>query len=141
MSDKHIIEDLLKSHGLKKTPIRMEMLHLFFKYDHALSASDIEAYMKSDHDRVTVYRALTSFEENGILHKASEDVQGIKYALCSSNCPDKTHADMHAHFTCEACHHTYCLEDVRVPEVEVSDSYSISKVNYTLKGTCKQCQS
>ncbi|GAA0196393.1 hypothetical protein GCM10009122_60990 [Fulvivirga kasyanovii] len=141
MDNKRIIEDLLKSHGLKKTPIRLEMLQLFFKYDFALSASDLDTLMKSGHDRVTVYRALASFEEHGILHKASEDVQGIKYAMCSSSCPDEVHTDMHAHFTCDECHHTYCLEDVKVPEVKVSNNYAIDRVNYTLKGTCKQCKS
>ena len=95
----------------------MEMLDLFMHHDFALSASDIVSKMKAGHDRVTVYRALSSFEEHGILHKASEDGQGSKYALCGHSCPDITHTDRHAHFICDECRQTYCLEGVEVPEV------------------------
>lgn len=139
MDNKKLIGDLLHSHGLKKTPIRTEMLELFTDHDFALSARDIEAKMTARHDRVTIYRALNSFEEHGIIHRASEDRQGIKYALCSSDCQNEPHADKHAHFVCDECHQTYCLEDVEVPEVEVSGDFSISRVNYTLSGICKEC--
>lgn len=140
MDNKRQIGDLLHGHGLKKTPIRTEMLELFVNHDFALSASDIMARMKAGHDRVTVYRALSSFQEHGILHKASEDGQGIKYALCGHSCPDETHADHHAHFVCDECHQTYCLESVEVPLVEVSDDFSVNRVNYTLSGVCKECK-
>ncbi|UXP30784.1 transcriptional repressor [Reichenbachiella agarivorans] len=139
MDKKKMIGDLLHDNGLKKTPIRTEMLELFMNHDFALSASDIVSKMKAGHDRVTVYRALASFEEHGILHKASEDGQGVKYALCGHSCPDETHADRHAHFICDECHQTYCLEEVEVPEVEVSEDFSVNKVNYTLSGVCKEC--
>ena len=135
---KHIT-DLLHAHGLRKTPIRTEMLALFIKHDTALSASDIIARMKSKHDRVTVYRALSSFEDHGILHRASEDERGVKYALCGQHCPGESHADQHAHFICDQCHQTYCLEDIKVPRVTVSDEFSVNRTNYTLGGTCRVC--
>ena len=139
MDSKRLIGDLLRSHGLKRTPIRTEMLELFMNHDIALSASDIVAKMKAGHDRVTVYRALSSFEEHGILHKASEDGQGIKYAMCGHDCPDEIHADRHAHFVCDQCHQTYCMENVEVPYVKVSDEFSVSRVNYVFNGVCKAC--
>ena len=139
MNKQGIIADLLHAHGLRKTPIRMEMLALFIKHDTALAASDIIANMKLKLDRVTVYRALSSFEEHGILHRASEDERGIKYALCGQHCPDEAHADQHAHFICEQCHKTYCLDTIKVPEVVVSDEFSVNRTNYTLSGTCKAC--
>ena len=141
MKDEKWVGDLLRGHGLKKTPIRTEMLELFMHHDFALSASDIIAKIKARHDRVTVYRALASFEENGILHKASEDGQGIKYALCKTDCPDERHTDEHAHFICDECLQTYCLEDVKIPEVALSEDFSVSRVNYTLGGLCKACKS
>lgn len=140
MDNKRLIGDLLHAHGLKKTLIRTEMLELFMNHDFALSASNIVAKMTAGHDRVTVYRALSSFEEHGILHKASADGQGVKYALCGHSCPDKTHADQHAHFVCDECHQTYCLENVEVPKVEVSDGFSVNRVNFTLGGVCKECK-
>lgn len=141
MDNERPISDLLHDHGLKKTPIRTEMLDLFMNHDYALSASDIIGRMKGENDRVTVYRALVSFEEHGILHKASDDGQGVKYALCSHSCPDEAHDDQHAHFVCDECHKTYCLDDVAIPEVEVSNEFSVDRVNYTLRGICKECKS
>ena len=140
MDNKKLIGDLLHAHGLKKTPIRIEMLALFMDHDFALSASDIVAKMTAGHDRVTIYRALSSFAEHGILHRASEDGQGIKYALCGQHCPDEPHTDKHAHFICAECHQTYCLEDVKVPEAKISNEFSVTSVNYTLNGICKQCK-
>ncbi len=139
MDNRSLIGDLLHAHGLKKTPIRTEMLGLFMDHDFALSASDIGAKMKAGHDRVTVYRALSSFEKHGILHKASEDGQGIKYALCGHSCPNEIHADRHAHFVCDKCHQTYCLESIEVPEVSALADFSVNKVSYILSGICKEC--
>ncbi len=140
MDNMKLIGDLLHSHGLKKTPIRTEVLELFMDHDFALSASDIVAKMTAGHDRVTIYRALSSFEEHGILHRASEDGQGTKYALCGHKCPDEQHTDKHAHFVCDECHQTYCLEDVQVPEVEVSSEFTVERTSFVLGGICRQCQ-
>ncbi len=139
MDNQQFIADLLRNHGLRRTQIRTEMLSLFIKHDTALSASDIIAKMRIKLDRVTVYRALSSFEAHGILHRASEDERGIKYALCEQHCPDEAHADQHAHFICYQCHQTFCLEDVKVPEVTVSSKFSVDRTNYTLSGTCQAC--
>ena len=140
MNEKRLTGDLLQVNGLKKTPIRIEILDLFMTHNFALSASDIIARMKSGNDRVTVYRALASFEKHGILHKASEDGHGIKYALCGQACPNETHTDQHAHFICDKCHKTYCLEEITVPEIELSNEFSVNSVNYTLRGICKECK-
>jgi len=140
MDNRRIIGDLLQAHGLKRTPKRLDILELFMTEEVALSASDVIAKMEGRSDRVTIYRALASFEEHGILHRASEDAQGIKYALCKSNCPDEAHTDKHAHFVCDECNQTYCLENIKVPEVNLSHDFSVKRVNYTLGGLCKECQ-
>ena len=140
MNHDRLIKDLLHAHGLKKTPIRTEMLELFLEHDFALSASDIVAKMTARHDRVTIYRGLNSFEEHGILHRASEDGQGVKYAMCSQHCPDEPHTDKHAHFVCDECHQTYCLEEVEVPKVKLSDQFSVHGFQYTISGICKSCK-
>ena len=41
MSNQKFTAELLRAHGLRKTPIRTEMLTLFMKHNAALSASDI----------------------------------------------------------------------------------------------------
>lgn len=131
----------LHDHGLKKTPIRVKILELFLEHDYALSAVDVLALMPKGQDKVTVYRALTSFEEKGLIHRASEDGHGVKYAACNHQCPDELHADAHAHFVCDVCHHTYCLDHVQVPELKTGEDFEVDRIHYTLSGTCKNCLS
>lgn len=138
--NRKVIGDLLHTHGLKKTPIRTEMLELFMNNDFALSASDILVRMKAENDRVTVYRALNSFEEHGILHIASEDGRGAKYALCSHNNHDEPHYDQHVHFVCDKCDKTFCLKDTRIPNVQISSEFLVNRIQYTLHGICKECK-
>ena len=130
------IKELLNSNGLKKTPIRLEMLKVFMSHEVALSASDIVSKMTVKNDLATIYRALTSFEENGIIHRASEDSLGVKYALYNEESTHKSHA----HFICDTCHETYCLDDIQVPEADSSSDFIIKGANYTLNGVCKKCQ-
>ncbi|MTI31586.1 Fur family transcriptional regulator [Xanthovirga aplysinae] len=140
MDNKRRIGDLLHAHNLRKTPIRTEMLEMFMDHDFALSANNVITKMMGRYNRVTIYRALNSFEEHGILHRASEDGHGIKYAMCGPHCPDQLHLDKHAHFVCDECHHTYCLEEVKVPNVELSNEFSVRHANYNLSGICKKCK-
>ncbi|WP_062059466.1 Fur family transcriptional regulator [Aquimarina longa] len=137
-TQKHI-EELLKSHKLKKTSARIEMLKIFMNYNHALSAREVISYMKIAHDRVTIYRTLSSFEKHGILHKASEDSNGIRYALCSHECPEEVHTDEHVHLICEKCSHTYCLEDIKIPKIDVLEKFIAQKISYTINGICNSC--
>jgi Fur family transcriptional regulator, ferric uptake regulator len=136
----HMIEEYLKLHGLRKTPIRMELLHIFFDNDFALSLSDIKTNLKVNYDRVTVYRALNSFLENGLLHLVPDTNHGNKYALCSDHCPHTAHQDIHVHFICKKCQKTFCLEEVRVPAIELSEDFHAESYDYTISGVCKNCQ-
>ncbi len=140
MNTQQHAEELLSNHGLKKTPIRIAMLKFFMEHQFALSASYIESNMKAMSDRVTIYRALSSFEEKGILHKAPDDGYGVKYALCSEHCPDNAHEDHHVHFICQECSNTYCLEDVHIPMVKLPEDYAIESFTYTINGVCKACK-
>jgi len=136
-----LIRDLLESNGLKKTPIRIEILQTFLDKDYALSAKDLMGLLKIGLDRVTLYRALNSFENNGILHRASEDQFGVKYAICNDQCPNELHSDHHAHFICESCQQTYCLESVQTPDVKLKEGFMVDRVSFTMSGTCKYCVS
>jgi len=140
MGNEKIIGELLQAHGFRKTTIRMEILDIFMNHVFALSANDIIARLKVSNDRATVYRALSSFEEHGIIHKAAEYGQGVKYALCSFNDFNETIDNQHAHFICDKCQKTYCLKEIVIPEIQVSKEYSVNRVNYTLYGTCKECK-
>ena len=60
---------LLKHHDLRLTQVRKEVLSVFLKKEQALSQSDIEENV-GQIDRITLYRTLRSFEDNGLIHRA-----------------------------------------------------------------------
>lgn len=139
MAEENEVINILRSYGLKKTAVRSGILKLFLKHNHALSAIDVMQKLDEKPDRVTVYRALSSFEEHGILHKASMDGQAATYAMCSGDCPDHRHIESHAHFICEKCNHTFCLEQIEVPQVKLPEQFTVHSVNYTFNGICRAC--
>lgn len=133
-------EEILSEHGLKRTPIRIEMINLFLKNPHALAHRDIEGRLHIDHDRVTVYRALDTFEKSGILHKVPDSNNEVKYGLCSNHCTEQGHRDSHVHFICHKCLKTFCLNDVHVPAIKVPTDFSVEDYSFTITGLCKKCQ-
>ena len=141
MDQKNEIGKLLSTHGLKKTPIRTEILKRFMQNSFALSANDLAVNMTIENDRVTIYRTLSSFEAKGIIHRASESKNGIKYALCNQGHSHEAPTNEHVHFVCEACHQTICMEDVAVPKVQVAKEFAVHRVNYTIDGICPACSS
>lgn len=131
---------LLKQHGFRKTASRMAVLRAFLRTTHALSHQYIDSIVGNDFDRVTIYRTLLSFIESGIIHKIPDPAGPPKYALCiEGHCHDGIHQDHHVHFACNQCKQTFCIEDVSVPGIQLPRSYAISKVNFLIEGTCKNC--
>ena len=62
----------------------------------------------------------------------------VRFELCQSQ-DEKTDDDMHVHFYCERCQHTYCLSDTPIPLVELPAGFEQSSVNYMVKGLCPKC--
>jgi Fur family ferric uptake transcriptional regulator len=62
------IIDLLKRSGLSITDSRKKILDSFFQKNSALAHADIEDYVGTDFDRVTIYRTLQTFVYKGIIH-------------------------------------------------------------------------
>lgn len=130
--------DLLKHHRLKKTPVRLQVLEEFLKADRALSKSDIErAFDKLD--RITLYRTLKSFEEKGLIHKAVDGSDKVKFALCHNGCTAHEHLDSHAHFHCNDCGRTFCMDDISAPEVKAPRGFTLGKTHLVLAGKCDTC--
>ena len=131
---------ILKKHGLKFTENRKVILEQFISANYALSYNDIENLIEKKIDKVTVYRTLKSFEENGIVHKVVDGSNKIKYALCNSgSCSSNHHHDTHIHFKCVDCDKTYCLDDITPPELILPKGYSIAKQNVFIQGRCQNC--
>ncbi len=133
-------KDLLKNHGLKLTPNRELILGVFINNKHALSYNNLEALLAKKLDRVTVYRTLKSFEESGIIHQIHDETSQIKYALChGGTCSSHQHSDSHAHFRCEECDKTFCLEEIAIPEIKLPPGYKKETQSVFIQGVCAAC--
>ncbi len=133
------VEEHLRSHGLRVTSIRKDVLDLLQRSDRALSQADVERALPDRADRVTLFRVLQSFEEAGLAHRVM-DVQGTShYASCSKECNAHAHHDVHAHFRCNRCSSVFCLERVTLPEVTVPTGFVVTSSRIELEGRCRGC--
>lgn len=131
-------KEILKDFKLKTTSCRSEVLEVLIKNGHALSHSEIEAHIDPTFDRVTVYRTLKTFLENGLVHKVLDDGGLSKYALCSE-CTKDDHHHEHVHFKCQDCGHTRCIDEIKVPTISLPVGYSITETNLLVMGICNHC--
>ncbi|NVK28097.1 MAG: transcriptional repressor [Flavobacteriia bacterium] len=132
------LNHILKSHGLRSTAIRRDVIQYFLNEGKAVSHQDVEGSMPKA-DRVTLYRTLTSLEESGIIHQVIDDDSVKKYALCGTECSGDHHHDNHVHFKCEKCNDTVCLEDIKIPHINLPHGYKVNSGNLLLMGTCQAC--
>ncbi len=134
------IEQALKKYNLRNTHCRVKILSLFIDKDEAMSHSDVEDYLVSEFDRVTLYRTLKTFLDKGLLHKVLDDTGGLKYALCKE-CTEDTHHHDHVHFKCIKCSRTTCIDDLGVPHFSLPEGYVKHELNLLVQGICPECNS
>ncbi len=132
--------DLLEAHGLRKTKVRIEVVRRFLDSDHALPQQELEGFFDQV-DRITLYRTLRTFEEKGLIHTAIDGSQKVKYALCGGGCTEHHHLDNHAHFHCDQCGKTFCLDKVAIPAVSSPKGFRVEATYLIMKGVCEVCQS
>jgi len=130
------IKHILKSHKLRVTEGRVDVLEFFIRKNRALSFKDLEDEFK-DSDRVTLYRTLNSFTERGVLHKIPDDSGFATYGLCHDTCSSEDHKHDHMHFKCNECGNIECLEQ-NIPPVTIP-GYKVTEANLILKGICNIC--
>ncbi len=128
----------IRDKGLKVTPSRLGVMEVLGQNHQAYAHADLELLFK-DMDRVTLYRVLNDFEEAGLVHKII-DMDGVtRFALCKHSCPDTHHADEHVHFSCQACHKMFCLENVSSPVFNIPSGFKAIGQNILVYGFCKTC--
>jgi len=138
VSDDKEINNLLKRYNLRVTAIRKSVLSLFTaNVKKGLSHGFIEKSLKNS-DRVTVYRTLKTFEEKGVIHQVNDGSGTAKYALCSSACNHLKHYDNHAHFYCNNCNETFCVDDTKVDFIAPT-GFQLAETQIIMKGLCNNC--
>lgn len=120
----------------RATPAKKTVIDLLKSSETALSQDMIEAEVAGKMDRVTIYRVLNSFCEDGITHRILSDEGKYYFALCV-NCSEEEHNHDHFHFRCVECQKVECLEEqvtVNLPEGYLQE-HTIGWVT----GYCNKC--
>ena len=134
------LEEKLSEHHIAPTAMRLLVLELLLRQTAAQSLTDLELKMERT-DRVTLYRTIRTFEENGLVHRI-EDGSGVtKFAICAPGCDVEGHHDLHVHFYCVECKQTHCLPKTIIPEVKLPNGYQPMETQLTVKGICSSCTS
>ena len=131
-------DDKLTSRNIKPTAMRELVLDILTVQTASISLSDLEQnFHKSD--KVTLYRTLKTFEEKKLIHSIDDGTGAVKYALCKETC--QCHPEeLHVHFYCQKCQHTFCLSDIPIPSINLPVNFSIENVNMVVKGVCSNCK-
>jgi Fe2+ or Zn2+ uptake regulation protein len=119
----------LKTRGLRCTDPRLRTLEVILAGDRPLSHAEIEERLEPRLDRVTLYRVLGDLVGSGLLWRITT---GGAARYGASDHP-------HAHFTCDACGITTCLETVPVPRPALPVLYVVEGVELNLSGLCPGC--
>jgi Fur family transcriptional regulator, ferric uptake regulator len=142
----HISEEqcneILEQHTVRRTDTRVQILILFFKYEHALSHSDFEHKLGIHFDPVTLYRTIQTFEQGGIIHEvpAAPGDEEAKFALKHELLLGNKKHEQEVHFICEVCQQTYILQDILSYEMNYKGGYEVKSIEITAKGICKSCK-
>ena len=127
---------LLAAHGIKPTANRIIIVKALAEQDCPISMKDLE-YNILSLDKSSIFRVLTLFKEQHLVHAIEDGEGGVKYELCLSQ---NIEEDEHVHFYCEKCHRTICMHDIQVPVVDVPDGFELHSSNFLIKGICPECR-
>ena len=137
MKDEERYVTMLEAHDIKATANRLIVLRMLDGAGRPMSLSELE-YKILSIDKSGIFRTLSLFREQHLVHVIEDGGDGVRYELCHSR-HDEIDDDLHVHFYCEQCHQTYCLDHIPVPGIELPEGFVMASVNYMVKGTCPHC--
>ncbi|HYF68920.1 MAG TPA: transcriptional repressor [Ohtaekwangia sp.] len=122
----------------RNTTSKDAVLAVLISTEKAMSQDAIEKQIDFAVDRATIYRILSRFCEDGIVHKVIAD-DGKQYFAVCEQCDHKKHklSDNHFHFRCTSCQTIECLPSL--VQFSVPKGYKVERLNCVLSGLCKNC--
>jgi Fe2+ or Zn2+ uptake regulation protein len=121
----------------RNTKTKQLVFNVLEEASSALCHDDIEQKLTEKIDRVTIYRILNGFCEEGKLHKIVADNGKTYFALCN-HCSEYEHNDNHLHFKCLDCGKVTCINTpVKAPKLPAG--YAVSSLSLTVSGLCPEC--
>lgn len=131
------IENILGEKGLRPTANRISVWRALSQATSPVNISDLEVLL-DPMDKASIFRVLTLFVKNDVVHSFEDGSGTTKYELCHGR-HNHSIDDMHAHFHCEICGETICIDGVAIPRIELPEGFVPQSVNYTVKGVCNKC--
>lgn len=132
------IEGILSKKGIKPTANRILVFRTLLEAKGAMSIADIEQRL-IPMDKASIFRVLTAFAKADAVHSFEDGSGSTKYELCHAKDWHHSADDMHAHFYCERCGVTLCLDAAPIPAIPLPDGATAHSVNYIVKGICPKC--
>lgn len=131
------IENILTSNGIKPTPNRILVFKELDRCSHPINLADLEISL-APMDKASIFRVLELFSEKDLVHVIEDGSRSLKYELCRGE-EHHSVSDQHAHFYCEKCGSVLCLDDVKLPHINLPEEYKVRSINFMFKGICPQC--
>ena len=109
--------EILLEHGIRPTANRLLLVKVLSKAEHPLTMKELEDLVDTI-DKSNIFRTLSLFRDQHLVHVLQDGADAVRYELCHSHEEDHDD-DLHAHFYCERCRQTFCLNDIPVPQVDL----------------------
>lgn len=138
MKEEKIYLDMLAHRGIQPTAIRLLVLDAMKHSGRSVSLMDLDNMLDTV-DRSTIFRTLTLFQAHHLIHSIDDGTGSFKYAICSDDCSCEV-GDLHTHFHCMHCNRTFCFTNIPTPVVNLPEGFTLTDINYVLKGICPDCR-
>ncbi|HEY0253018.1 MAG TPA: Fur family transcriptional regulator [Kofleriaceae bacterium] len=122
------LRNALRGRGLRATPTRLRVFEMIADADRPLSHAELSQLLPGDHDRVTVFRALNTLSEAGLVHRVDLGDRVWRY----------TRATEGAAFVCTSCGAITPLRDVKL-DAEGPQALRRGAVRILVQGRCDAC--
>ena len=129
---------MLASHGIRPTANRIVVVQAMARHQGSYSLAELEQEIGTI-DKSGIFRTLTVFKENHLVHVLEGSGDVVRYELCLSHDHEQDD-DTHVHFYCEQCGKTICMPALAIPPVDLPREYEMHTVNYVVKGLCPSCR-
>ncbi len=126
-------EEIIRLKGLKSTAQRLAVVRSLLNAEQPLSEQQIKESIGKDFDRVTFYRTMKTLQEEGIIHPILIEEKDTVYALSIN------HEKDHAHFVCDSCHKTMCLEADQHLVASLPKGFRLQHSRILIHGICDEC--
>ncbi len=79
------LEERLQKRSIKPTAVRLLIFQIMSEFKRAFSLTDLETELETV-NKSTIFRTLTLFHDNLLIHTIDDGSGSMKYSICSDTC-------------------------------------------------------